>query len=103
MVRHSEMYQKFVRDGMPAGRFVSVAAAEYLSGLPQNFQRTGQAPIAVLSIGSKSMSNSRTARRQGAGWDEEHCLGSFRLQAGKKLSCVSLFSGCGGLELGLRR
>ena len=67
------------------------------------FQRTGQAPIAVPSIGSKSMSNSRTARRQGAGWDEEHCLGSFRLQAGKKLSCVSLFSGCGGLELGLRR
>ena len=37
MVRHSEMYQKFVRDGMPAGRFVSVAAAEYLSGLPKNW------------------------------------------------------------------
>ena len=37
MVRHSETYQKLVNNGMPAGRFVSVAAAEYLSGLPNGW------------------------------------------------------------------
>ena len=34
MVRHSVAYRKLVTDGLRPGRFINVAAAEYLSGLP---------------------------------------------------------------------
>ena len=37
MVRHSEPYKKLVAGGLVPGRFLSVAAAEYLSGLPHNW------------------------------------------------------------------
>lgn len=46
MVRHSVDYQKLVKEkGIVPGRFLSVDAAEYLSGLPPGWTSPGSGAV----------------------------------------------------------
>ena len=53
MVRHSVDYQKLVQEGMPAGRFISIEAGEYLSGLPKNWTSPHAGAVDVQQVRSQ--------------------------------------------------
>lgn len=101
MVRHSVDYQKLVREGMAAGRYISIAAGEYLSGLPKNWTSPHAGAVDVQQVRSQFPDASQVGMNE----CESCSLLLLRLhwEAASKLKCISLFSGCGGLELGVKK
>ena len=109
MILHSEEYQKLISNGMHPGRFVSIQAAEYLSGLPK-----GWTCPAYGSVSRSEVLEQFPDKACGKSFSCCSCHACYEamivgtgvvsaLQVGAPLKAISLFSGVGGLDLGLKQ
>lgn len=104
-IRHSVTYQNACRAAkVSLGQYLALPAAEWFSGLPTNWTSLES------KVCKKTFEQMFPHALSKALWAVCHCFVPSRkclwqrslLQAGKA-PCISLFSGCGALELGLSR
>ena len=100
-VRWSEQYQsKCKAESISAGTYLTCSAAEWFSGLPRNWTSLSSSPDRKTfdAMFPKAMMKAHEAL------NIQHVNMFWGLQAeGGKMPVISLFSGCGGLELGLSK